>query len=104
MAVSTASGSLPMAASVWLGWPRPQALAEETYTCASASHASMVSLLMHISLKFSTSGTAFSGLLSSTSGKAFRPSRRRWFRAFIAASRLFMVLARRVAAAARPMA
>lgn len=51
------------------------ALAEETYTCASASHASMVSLLMHISLKFSTSGTAFSGLLSSTSGKAFsRPA------------------------------
>ena len=25
-----ASGSLPMAASVWLGWPRPQALADET--------------------------------------------------------------------------
>ena len=30
MAVSMASGSRPMAASVWLGWPRPQALAEET--------------------------------------------------------------------------
>ena len=30
MAVSMDSGSLPMAASVWLGWPRPQALAEET--------------------------------------------------------------------------
>ena len=30
MAVSMASGSRPIAASVWLGWPRPQALAEET--------------------------------------------------------------------------
>ena len=30
MAVSMASGSRPMAARVWLGWPRPQALAEET--------------------------------------------------------------------------
>ena len=30
MAVSMASGLRPMAASVWLGWPRPQALADET--------------------------------------------------------------------------
>ena len=30
MAVSMASGSRPIAASVWLGWPLPQALADET--------------------------------------------------------------------------
>ena len=30
MAVSMASGLRPMAASVWLGWPRPEALADET--------------------------------------------------------------------------
>ena len=64
----------------------------------------MVSLLMHISLKFSTSGTAFSGLLMTTSGKAFSPSRSCRFSARMAVSRLFMVFARRVAAAASPMA
>ena len=64
----------------------------------------MVSLLMQFSLKFSTSGTASAGLLSTTSGKAASPSLRRWFSARMAVSRLFMVLARRAAAAARPMA
>ena len=68
------------------GCQRVAGLAAAAGTCRGNIHlcfgqpCSMVSLLMHISLKFSTSGTAFSGLLSSTSGKAFRPSRRRWFR------------------------
>ena len=59
---------------------------------------------MQFSLKFSTSGTALSGLLISTSGKAFSPSRNCWFKARTAASRLFMFFERRLTAAASPTA
>ena len=47
---------------------------------------------MQFSLKFSTSGTALSGLLISTSGKAFSPSRSCWFRARTAVSPALHVL------------
>ena len=63
---------------------------QERGLCFSDSHASIVSLLMQFSLKFSTSGTAPAGLLISTSGNTESPARRRSLRARTALSRLLL--------------
>ena len=93
-----------MAVRVWLAAPLLQADPLDTYTPMVSRWCSMVSLRITFRLKFSTSGTASSGLFRVTSGNCFSPSRRRVFSSTSVLWRWGSVRLSSVAAFAIPMA